>query len=63
MGRIVMDETDCADYLCRVCARNEGNDCINDLVKIAECECNCTIGESEIRETDEDCERFIPDGF
>lgn len=61
MGRIVMEDADCADCLCRVCARNECNDSFNPLSIWAECTCDCEIGRSRIIETDEDCPRYLPD--
>ena len=61
MGRIAMDDTDCADCLCRVCARNGDNDSYNHQIDHATCHCDCEIGKSEIVETDEDCPRFLPD--
>lgn len=60
--RLVKSGEDCADCLCRVCARNRDNDSINRELKNGEanCSCNCKPGD-ELIETEEDCPRFLPD--
>lgn len=59
--RLVQSDEDCADCLCRVCARNSNNDCWNSNVKYyKECECECNVGDRLI-ETEDDCDRFLPD--
>lgn len=60
--RIVMSDEDCADCLCRVCARNSNNDSYNHKLEdgYANCECNCKIGDKLI-ETEDDCSGFLPD--
>lgn len=63
--RIVKDDTDCADCLCRVCARNFTNDGKNSKSLYADCEpCeHCYIGETFVVEVEEDClgRGFLPD--
>lgn len=61
MGRIIRTDADCADCLCRVCARNECNDSWNPLVKYKTCDCNCVRGVHRIMESEEDCPDFLPD--
>lgn len=60
--RIVTSEEDCADCLCRVCARNGCNDSYNHISEEdgRRCECNCKIGDKLI-ETEDDCSDFLPD--
>lgn len=63
MGRIVHSDLDCADCACRVCARSTYNDCSNPECEWAECSpCeNCIPGVSQLIETQDDCDRFLPD--
>lgn len=64
MGRIVMCDADCADCLCRVCARNADNDSFNpncDYPDYPTCHCDCIVGKNELVETQEDCPLFLPD--
>lgn len=61
MSRIFKSDTDCADCLCRVCARNSCNDSQNRLCGDKRCNCDCTIGVSTVVETDTDCPDFLPD--
>ena len=60
--RVVTSDADCADCLCRVCARNSCNDSYNHKLEngFANCECNCKIGDKLI-ETEDDCPNFLPD--
>lgn len=60
--RTVTSDEDCADCLCRVCARNKNNDSYNHKLENghANCECNCNIGDKLI-ETEDDCPDFLPD--
>jgi len=60
--RLVESDEDCADCLCRVCARNNCNDSYNTQLKegYANCSCNCKIGDKLI-ETEDDCPQFLPD--
>ena len=60
--RVVMSDEDCADCLCRVCARNAYNDSYNHKLEngYANCECNCKKGDKLI-ETEDDCPNFLPD--
>lgn len=59
--REVSSDTDCADCLCRVCARNTANDSSNPAVTYKECGCDeCRVG-SIVVETTEDCGKFAPD--
>lgn len=60
--RLVTSDEDCADCLCRVCARNRCNDSYNRKSKEdgRSCECNCKIGDKLI-ETEDDCPDFLPD--
>lgn len=60
MKEIKSDE-DCADCLCRVCARNLCNDSCNPECYAKRCECNCEIGEYKLVVTTDDCEDFLPD--
>lgn len=67
MARDILSDEDCADCLCRVCARNACNDSWNpkleepgDMGK--SCECNCHIGDlNAVYETENDCPNFLPD--
>lgn len=61
-ARIIISDEDCADCLCRVCARNSCNDSYNHKLEndYANCECNCMIGDVLI-ETEDDCFLFLPD--
>ena len=64
MSRILRSDEDCADCLCRVCAMNGDNDSKNPLCERwsgSDCHCDCEIGVSELVETEDDCERFLPD--
>lgn len=63
MGRIVQSDLDCADCACRICARSTYNDCSNPECEWAECSpCeNCVVGVSLLIETEDDCDRFLPD--
>ena len=60
--RFVTSDEDCADCLCRVCARNSCNDSYNSKLENghANCSCNCRIGDKLI-ETEDDCPNFLPD--
>lgn len=60
--RLVTSDEDCADCLCRVCARNSCNDSYNHISEEdgRGCECNCKIGDKLI-ETEDDCPDFLPD--
>ena len=60
--RLVTSDEDCADCLCRVCARNSCNDSYNRKSEEdgRSCECNCKIGDKLI-ETEDDCPDFLPD--
>lgn len=60
--RLVTSDEDCADCLCRVCARNRCNDSYNRKSEEdgRSCECNCKIGDKLI-ETEDDCPEFLPD--
>lgn len=62
MGRIIKSDEDCADCLCRVCARNSCNDSYNSKLRNGEanCACNCDVFH-EIIETVDDCSLFLPD--
>ena len=60
MGRIITSDADCADCLCRICARNILNDSQNQNLEGKTCTCNCDVFD-EIIETEEDCELFLPD--
>lgn len=55
---------DCADCLCRVCARSAHNDSTNSKMDDSDTGCNpcyyCDVNK-EVIETDLDCERFLPD--
>ena len=56
--REVLHDTDCADCLCRVCAKNSVNDA---AAPYKDCGCdNCGIG-SQLVETTADCRGFVPD--
>lgn len=60
--RLIKSDEDCADCLCRVCARNSCNDSYNIELEggYANCSCNCSIGDKLI-ETEDDCPNFLPD--
>lgn len=60
--RLVTSDEDCADCLCRLCARNSCNDSYNRKSEKdgQSCECNCKIGDKLI-ETEDDCPDFLPD--
>ncbi len=55
---------DCADCLCRVCARSEHNDSYNSEMDKNDMGCNpcyyCDVNK-EVIETDEDCSQYLPD--
>lgn len=57
MAKIITSIEDCADCLCRVCAKNADNDSHNPELNIKDCApCHyCKIGESEIVDTEDDC--------
>lgn len=63
MGRRVRSDEDCADCLCRVCARNADNDSYNSKLKgdYKYCSCSACSVFHEIVETEEDCQEFLPD--
>ena len=54
----------CSDCLCRVCARNVCNDSVNESLdeKDATC-CACDFCDihKEVIETEEDCDKYLPD--
>lgn len=60
--KIITSDIDCADCLCRVCARSMLNDCYNHSVEYKVCDpCNnCYLGDTLI-ETTADCEDFACD--
>lgn len=60
--KTLTSDTDCANCLCRVCARNVCNDSYNQQLEtdFSRCECNCRIGDAVI-ETEDDCPIFLPD--
>ena len=60
--RLIESDEDCADCLCRVCARNNCNDSYNAQLEngYPNCSCNCEIGDKLI-ETEDDCPYFLPD--
>lgn len=60
MERIITSDMDCADCLCRVCARNICIDSQNKNLVEKSCTCNCDVF-NEIVETEEDCEFYLPD--
>ena len=60
MAREFKNDRDCADCLCRVCARNQCFDNYNPLCDYKSCDCTCQIGDTMF-ETEEDCARFLPD--
>ena len=63
MGRRIVSDVDCADCLCRVCARNECNDSYNEIHAKSDrmdCTCECNLGDKLI-ETEDDCPLFLPD--
>lgn len=57
--RYITSDMDCADCLCRICARNEDNDSFNELITSLDmpCHCDCSIGDI----LTEECEFFLPD--
>lgn len=64
-GRIVKSDTDCADCLCRVCARNPYIDCdveYDHLFRNCEPCFHCVVGESMLVEIEDDCtsQSFLP---
>lgn len=63
MSRILMSDEDCADCLCRVCARNGCNDSFNPLHDGSDCMCDCDIGISKVVESTDDCHLFLPDVY
>lgn len=63
MGRKITSDADCADCLCRVCARNSANDSWHPLVEAEDsrlCNCECKFGDDLI-ESEDDCCDFLPD--
>ena len=62
MARTLTSPEDCADCLCRVCARNRCNDSWSHLIvnDFYSCRCDCDFGD-EIIETEDDCNLFLPD--
>lgn len=59
--RKLIDDTNCADCLCRVCVKNICNDSYNDKLDIPSensCKCDCVFGD-EIIETEEVCDLFF----
>lgn len=67
MARDILSDADCADCLCRVCARNACNDSWNPKLEEPgdrgkNCECNCSIGDVDaVYETENDCQDYLPD--
>lgn len=67
MARDILSDEDCADCICRVCARNACNDSWNPKLEEPgdrgkSCECNCGIGDLlGVYETEDDCPDFLPD--
>ncbi len=62
--RIAIDESDCVDCLCRVCARNRYIDAYNKTVEQDNDWCEgCNLCNEEVIENIEDCPReaFLPD--
>lgn len=62
--RKAISDADCADCLCRVCARSEYNDAYNAQVEKDKGYCEgCNACSEEVIETEEDCPRgeFLPD--
>ena len=61
-NRLILSDEDCADCLCRVCARNSCNDSYNHDINndYVTCICDCNIGDILI-ETEDDCPNFLPD--
>lgn len=55
-------DEDCAECLCRVCARNSSNDSWNNKLEYGYkgCVCDCEIG-SFVIVTKDDCSDFLPD--
>jgi len=51
---------DCAECLCRVCARSCCNDSYNSLDRFPNCDCDCTVDSFVIVTTD-DCSEFLED--
>ena len=49
----------CADCICRVCARNNDNDCHNSKCRFKDCYCGCEA--NQFFDADADCEDFLPD--
>lgn len=64
--RKVKSDADCADCLCRCCARNECNDSYNREVEKDGGYCTgCNGCNEQVIETEEDCPRgeFLPDEY
>ena len=65
--RIVKNNEDCADCLCRVCTNNAHSDCLNPKVPYGYATCIpcefCRIGETLLVEIENDCptESYLPD--
>lgn len=61
--RYIKSDKDCADCLCRVCARNSCNDSYNHLMheNFMNCVCDCGIGDYWVIETIDDCPDFLED--
>ena len=64
MSRTITSDEDCADCLCRVCARSVHNDSYNSEIEESDIGCNpccfCDVN-NEVIETDEDYIRYMPD--
>ena len=58
MRRVFQSAEDCADCICRVCARNSCNDSKNHLCDYKICECDCVIGDLKVEIA---CDMFLPD--
>ena len=63
--RELKSDADCADCICRVCARNSCNDSWNHHLEECNgwksCTCECSIGDLCVYETEDDCPNFLPD--
>ena len=62
--RKAVSDADCADCLCRVCARSEYNDAYNAQVEKDKRYCEgCNACSGEVIDTEDDCPRgeFLPD--
>lgn len=56
--RTVKSPEDCADCLCKICAKNTVNDSYNPSAPYKECGCdNCDFG-NQVIETTDDCKGF-----